>query len=286
MGFQFAYYVRRLTTELLRTPQYKIKVGSKRLSIPGHLMPAARLVRDWAPGWKSEVIRQFLAASPGAFIDVGTNIGDTFLDFLDAAGYERQYIGFEPNPASALTLSSIIQSNQLSNASLVPVGLSEKSGIFELLTRPGNQSDREASLLESVRPTWEYERQWVPCFKFSDIADELKLAAISLIKIDVEGAELLVLKGMKDRLASARAPVLCEVLHRDPDADPSGYSKHIAGLKIILDDIGYLIFKIDKGRKLSYLPYPEFPDVVFTQQSVEQCDYIFVPSERASILKS
>jgi FkbM family methyltransferase len=285
MGLQFAYYGRRLTTELLRAPRYKIKVGSKRLSIPVHLTQASRLVRDWAPSWKTEVIRQFLNASPGTFVDVGTNIGDTFLDFLDAAGDDRQYIGFEPNPVCAQTVSAIIEANGPFNASLVPIGLSDRNGIFELLTRPGNPSDREASLLEGVRPTWEYKRQWVPCFRFSDIADDLNLDAISFIKIDVEGAELLVLKGMKQRLESTRAPILCEVLHRDPAADAAAYSDHIAGLKTVLDSIDYSIFRIDKaGSKLAYEPCFEFPNVVFTAESAERCDYILLPSERASIL--
>jgi FkbM family methyltransferase len=285
MGSQFVYYGRRLTTELLRAPKYKIKVGSKRLSIPVHLTQASRLVRDWAPGWKSEVIRRFLTASPGIFIDVGTNIGDTLLDFLEVAGNDRQYVGFEPNPACTLTLSAIIETIRLANASFVPVGLSDRNGMFELLTRAGNPTDIAASLLEGVRPTWKYDRQWVPCFKFSDIADDLKLNAISFIKIDVEGAELLVLKGMKEQLDSARAPILCEVLRRDPDADAIEYSDHISGLKAILESINYVIFRIDRrGSNIAYIPCDEFPDVVFTAENWDLCDYIFLPAERATIL--
>jgi FkbM family methyltransferase len=285
MGSKLGYYARRLTTELLRSPKYKIKVGSKRLRIPVHLTQASRLVRDWAPSWKTKVLRRFLMASPGIFIDVGTNIGDTLLDFLEAGGSDRQYIGFEPNPLCALTLSTIIETNRLANASLVPIGLSDRNGIFELLTRSGNPSDVAASLLEGVRPTWKYDRQWVPCFKLSDIADDLKLNEISFIKIDVEGAEMLVLQGMKEKLNSARAPVLCEVLHRDPAANASEYSDHIAGLKAILESINYLIFRIDRrGSDIVYLPYDRFPDVVFTAENWDQCDYIFLPSERAAIL--
>jgi FkbM family methyltransferase len=284
-GISVRLYRQTLNYRVAASPRYKIKVGSKRLSIPVHLTQASRLVRDWAPSWKTEVIRQFLTVSPGIFIDVGTNIGDTFLDFLEAAGNDRQYIGFEPNPVCALTVSAIIETNRLANASLVPVGLSDRNGIFELLTRPGNPSDREASLLVGVRPTWKYERQWVPCFKFSDIANDLKLNAISFIKIDVEGAELLVLRGMKERLMGARAPILCEVLHRDPAANAIEYSDHISGLKAILESIDYLIFRIDRrGSNVGYVPCDEFPNVVFTAESGDLCDYIFIPSERAMIL--
>jgi hypothetical protein len=136
-----------------------------------------------------------------------------------------------------------------------------------------------------VRPTWKYERQSVPCFKFSDIADDLKLNAISFIKIDVEGAELLVLRGMKERLNGARAPILCEVLHRDPAADAIEYSDHTSGLKAILESINYLIFRIDRrGSNVAYVPCDEFPNVVFTAESGDLCDYIFLPSERTTIL--
>jgi hypothetical protein len=39
-----------------RLRQAQIKVGSKRLSIPVHLTQVSRLVGDWAPSWKTEVI--------------------------------------------------------------------------------------------------------------------------------------------------------------------------------------------------------------------------------------
>jgi FkbM family methyltransferase len=285
MGSQLIYYGRRLASELwlLIAPRYRLRVGSRSICAPGYLREASRLVRDWQTSWKTEVLRQHINARPGVFIDVGTNIGMTLLDFIAVADDERQYIGFEPNPASARMISALIETNKLTNASLVAAGLSNRSGLFELSTRAGHPSDSAATLLEGVRPGWSYERQWVSCFRFSDIADDMKLDAISFIKIDVEGAELLVLQGMKERLMRDRPAILCEVLHRDKDADPHAYSMHLSEIEALLAEISYSIFRIDGKNNLSAISYSTcsaFPDVIYTKDSDYLCDYLLMPSER------
>jgi FkbM family methyltransferase len=285
MGSQLIYYCRRLATEawLFIAPRYKIRIGSRSIWAPGNLREASRLVRDWQSNWKTEVLRQHISGRPGAFIDVGTNIGTTLLDFIAVADNQRQYIGFEPNPASARMMAALIETNKLVNASLVAAGLSNRSGVFELSTRAGHPADAGATFLESVRPSRQYERQWVPCFKFSDIADDMNIEAISLIKIDVEGAELLVLQGMKERLLRDRPGILCEVLHRDKDADPRAYSMHLSEIQALLAEIRYSIFRIDRagdGNSISYSRCSAFPDVVYTSKSDYLCDYLFTPIER------
>jgi hypothetical protein len=58
---------------------------------------------------------------------------------------------------------------------------------------------------------------------------------------------------MKER-PNGGAPILCEVLHRDPAADAIEYSDHIAGLKAILERIDYLIFGLigEEATQLTY----------------------------------
>jgi FkbM family methyltransferase len=285
MSSRLLHYSRRLATEFgpLIAPMYKLRAGSKTIYVPGYLREAPFLVRDWKTSWKTEVLRQHISGKTGVFIDVGANIGTTLLDFVAIADDQSQYIGFEPNPASARIVTALIETNKLVNASLVPAGLSNRSGLLELSTRPGHPSDAAATLLESVRPGWLYERQWVSCFRFSDIADDLKINTISFVKIDVEGAELLVLQGMKESLLQSRPPILCEVLHRDKDADPRAYSLHLSELEGFLAEIHYSIYRVDgtkDGMSVSYSACSAFPDVVFTSESFYLCDYLLLPAEQ------
>ena len=284
MGSQLIYYGRRLATEALMFPKYKMRCGSRTVSIPACLRESSRLVRDWKPGCKTKIMQQYTSIKSGTFIDVGTNIGDTLLDFISVAGPDSQYVGFEANPVSARTISSLIATNQLDNALLVPVGLSNRTGLLELLTRTGHPSDAAATLLQGVRPNLEYDRQLVPCFRFSDIADDLKINTISLIKIDVEGAELLVLQGMRETLIQDRPPVICEVLHRDKGADPKAYSAHLSGLQALLLEVRYSVFRIERmnndiDTSVSYSRCSAFPDLIYGNESANLCDYLFLPSE-------
>src|SRR5690606_31596353 len=68
---------------------------------------------------------------------------------------------------------------------------------------------------------------------------------VALVKIDVEGAELLVLKGMP-RLLESGPWIICEVLGRDPHAQASPYRRRIGELMSLLSGAGYAVLHIAK----------------------------------------
>jgi hypothetical protein len=125
---------------------------------------------------------------------------------------------------------------------------------------------------------------------FDDIAAQFDdFDAAGVVKIDVEGAELEVLSGMRRYLSRCRPLVICEVL---PPFGPGkvgvAHERH-ARLAALLGEAGYApsrIVKDEAQRAVAGLtPVAAFPDQVLdarTSTRTRQSDYLFVPRERTS----
>ena len=157
------------------------------------------------------VIKDILGKTPGAFIDVGANVGQSFCHLL-AIDRTRQYVGFEPQIACCFYLDQFIRDNDLRNAEVLPVALGDASG-FARLAAAGT-SDLMASIVGRSPQAIEtdYAFTTVPVVIGDDAIDQLALSAISIIKIDAEGAELAILRGLQRTLRKYRPALIFEVL--------------------------------------------------------------------------
>jgi FkbM family methyltransferase len=152
----------------------------------------------------------------GAVIDVGVNRGQTLLRMLELAP-ERDYVGFEPQPLAAACVEMFIGSNNLRHCRVFPVALSDTTGPLSIGIRgvgikalaPGT-----ASMVKRFRPESFYDREMsIFAVRGDDILKALGVLSVALIKVDVEGAELEVLRGLTDTLINGRPVVVFEVLH-------------------------------------------------------------------------
>jgi hypothetical protein len=116
------------------------------------------------------------------------------------------------------------------------------------------------------------------------VKDKLNLNHIDLIKIDVGGGELDVIKGMEDTLNSTRPIVLCAVLFTDSAADILASTRRNEELMRRLTMSGYTVWQSIKSENLkdvqSIRPVAEFPRDYWTPANAELCDYLFLPKER------
>ena len=265
-------------------PKYRVTVGGRTLVIPGTSREAIELASHWHHGWKTALIHSVIAKRPGKFLDIGANIGQTLLDYCDSPN-RPGYIGFEPNYRCLQLVSEIIALNHLDDCVITPIGLSSDNSILKLYAAGIFETDTGASIVQELRPQKECQTQWVPCYRFDDIRPSLDLDAISLMKIDVEGAELLVLKGMANTLRELKPWAICEVLLRDGNADPDTYRERITSLMDVIREVGYVAMRINKRPDLlavsGFTPVEQFPDEVWTYEQAEQCDYLIVPSTDA-----
>jgi FkbM family methyltransferase len=162
--------------------------------------------------WLDAVYQTVLRCREGAFLDIGANIGQTMLKIL-SLDPSRQYIGFEPQVACCFMIQGFLEENHISNYEILPVGLSNKNGTEKLFLREGNY-DPAASMVRNFRPEGFYTSHHNVCVREGDeLISELPVSSVSAIKIDVEGAELEVIEGLRKIIREKMPFIIFEVLN-------------------------------------------------------------------------
>jgi len=170
----------------------------------------------------------------GNAIDVGANRGETLEMILSVAPHGR-HIAYEPIPALAAELAARYPGVDVRNAAC-----SDEAGSAEfthVLNAPALSGLRQRSDLPSHAT--EVERITVTLDKLDDALPDGYVP--SLIKIDVEGAELHVMRGAAETLARHRPFVLFE--HGIGGADL--YGSKPGELWDVLDGAGLRIFDLE-----------------------------------------
>lgn len=243
-----------------------------------------RSLMAWRADWKTAAIAAILKHRRGAFIDVGTNAGQSLLDYA-AAPVRSTYLGFEPNLTCAQQLSELIRANHLDRCRIIPAALSDNSGVGRLYLF-GGDADPGASIDKALRPALGARPVSVALFRFDDLDGVLEEPDVALVKIDVEGAELSVLRGMAEMLRAKQPWIICEVLHRDAFAQPEPYQQRLDELMKLLVDIGFeshrLVQDPSGARIVDLVRIDAFPDRRWDDASARECDYLFVPQPEAA----
>lgn len=129
---------------------------------------------------------------PGTTVlDVGANAG--FFTLLSSAitGKEGKVYAFEPVPTVKQRLMSNIALNDFDNIKVVPKAASERAAMVTIYEGPeGHKGISSLRPLESASQSLTVE-----AIAIDDLAHEI--GTVDFIKIDVEGAELLALRGMQ-----------------------------------------------------------------------------------------
>ncbi|MCI0562125.1 MAG: FkbM family methyltransferase [Nitrososphaera sp.] len=166
-----------------------------------------------------DIIRPHLALNNGeTFVDVGANIGRYTIEVASMhKSTPIQIISIEAHPETFRALQrNVRECNKLSNTSLVQKAVSGKKGRAEFYEVEG-LSDFNSMYRK-------YGRKLVlESDTLDNILEEAGVRRADLVKIDVEGAELDVLKGAPKTLQNARK-VIVEV-HQTDLNDYGGFGK-------------------------------------------------------------
>jgi FkbM family methyltransferase len=141
-------------------------------------------------------------------LDVGAHIGRYVLLAADRVGMSGKVIACEPHPANFSILLRNIELNRHTNVIPKNVALSAEDGVAQLSL--GDDSGLHSIVYNQESTS--REKLGVKSSTIDSLLKELRVERVSLCKIDVEGAELLVLKGAEYSLKERKIEqFICEV---------------------------------------------------------------------------
>ena len=149
---------------------------------------------------------------PGnVFIDIGAHVGYFTLLAANKVGDSGKVLAVEPNPFALKDLQQHVERSDLKNVVIEHSACGESNGVVNLFlhtesnTSMASLSNSNASGGSSVE---------VPCQPLDQLFEKHALKKADLIKVDVEGAELSVLRGMRNVMLEF-SPMI--VLELEPD---------------------------------------------------------------------
>jgi FkbM family methyltransferase len=208
------------------------------------------------------------------FVDVGANIGLMSIFSSIKIGKTGQVIAFEPNPATNKILKENIELNGIDNIKVESIALSDKSQMGKIYD-DFEVNRGAASLIKPSNPTNSYD---VCEETFSNYFNSD--TKIDLIKIDIEGYELNMLKGAKGFLTNSKNPPILIVEFSSTMENSQG--RDLKPLATFIQNMnGYRLFKpiLGKERVSKLIEINRFEDLpkhdnvfCFTDQHIKKID--------------
>jgi FkbM family methyltransferase len=199
----------------LRPVRIEVEPGISFLLDSRDLVPSTILkTGEWQPEvWNSIVLK----LSEGAvFFDVGAHIGYFSMKAARRVGKSGQVVAFERNPEILKLLRDNVAANHADNVTVEPIACTDREQMLTLYAAPSintgasslARENSDVSEQESARPFAVRGRP------IDDVVRELRLTRVDAMKIDVEGAELSVLRGALDTLKRFHPKLVLEVIPR------------------------------------------------------------------------
>jgi FkbM family methyltransferase len=214
-------------------------------------------------------VEKFLAAGM-TVLDVGAHHGLYTLLAAKRVGRTGRVVAFEPSARERKRLLRHLRVNRCWNVDVVPYALAEMVGEADLFQVEGRHD-----WYNSLRPPDVDERTRtvrIEVRRLDDVLHGLEIGRVDFVKLDVEGAELDVLRGamklLKGEAQPVRPVILAEV--QDLRTRPWGYR---AREIVRLAGIGYRWFELDSEGRLK---------PVSIDLAIYDANLVAVPEERVA----
>lgn len=190
-----------------------------------------------------EFVRRFL--KPGmVFFDVGANLGQYTVVGAAQVGPLGAVHSFEPSTRMYAELRFNVGLNAAGDVCrLNQLAVADKNGLARLsVQEPGKEVYGSLGTQSWAAPTVGHET--VCTISLDGYVAEQGIAHVDLIKMDIEGAELLALQGARNLLARPDAPAL---LVEIADVNTVGFNYAAVDIWDYLVDSGYTLFALTAG---------------------------------------
>jgi len=122
-------------------------------------------------------------------IDIGAGVGEETIIFSSLVGNTGRVFAIEAHPKTYKALQYLVKSNNLDNVISSNLALSDKSGTVSI-------EDSDNSLGNSILPVSKGNTFTIQAETFDDFVERNNIQTIDFLKMNVEGAEQLIVKGM------------------------------------------------------------------------------------------
>jgi FkbM family methyltransferase len=214
----------------------------------------------WEPA-TLQIISRFTSPDT-SYVDVGAWIGPTV---LHGAAQAKHVYCFEPDPTALRFLNWNLDLNNVRNVTRFGLALAAKPGVFQISTFGEEPGDSKSSLLESGS---DYATD-VWAITWDEFLEKSQPENVSLIKVDVEGAEFDLLPTMTSYLQENK-PALFLSTHAP--YLPSGRAEAMAQLAQALAFYPYVYSEdlqpIDRAQLSSPEACEVFGSYLFTFEKI------------------
>jgi FkbM family methyltransferase len=174
------------------------------------------------------------ATQPITFYDIGANVGHHTLFMAPLAD---QVIAFEPSEDLIAAIADKIALNRLGNVRLFPYALGDADE--EIAYFPGAGSNSGAGSLHQSFPGVSTDSFTVKVRKGDAFFASMNLPKMDLVKLDVQGYEPEVVRGLAERIKRDRPVILSEMT----DYSRAGYGTEAAFRSLFYDDARFAEIK-------------------------------------------
>ncbi|MFZ4699698.1 MAG: FkbM family methyltransferase [Candidatus Methylumidiphilus sp.] len=196
-------------------------------------------------------------------IDVGANVGVITLWAAKCVGESGQVVAIEPELKNIQALKDCIKSAGMADRVLVYEAVAaDIPGTLNLRINRAHPADHRI----------DSEGVPVQAVSLDGVVDSMGLTSVAFVKIDVQGAEPLVLQGAKNLLRSMRPVLWVEV----SEFDLKNYSSTPQEVLDFLESYDFVPHLL-RGRAIIPASYV---DIMFRLTKRGYTDVLFIPSER------
>ncbi len=228
-GKLLMFYVMELRGFYWNLPFNKNRIFSIKI-FPGHIIKYARKGDIAEIIYKNEILIKYkksfeyssfqlfstLLERGSIILDVGANSGVYSIFYSRLVGDKGRIYAFEPDTSNYFLLQENLKLNNCNNVRAYNFALSNKESVVEMISyNPADlnlklQGDSFKYMKEVSDITEPLHR--TKAYKLDDLDEIKNISKIDFIKIDVEGAELLVLQGSINTIKKHKPVIIFELL--------------------------------------------------------------------------
>lgn len=249
-----------------------------RLQLPDSIQTAIFLTGEWdAP--ITGLIESRLG--PGdVFIDVGANIGYFSLLASRKVGSAGKVYAFEASPSVFEHLQSNLTLNQAGNVTPLNVAVSNGPGTCSIWTAPEGNIGHSTIMDNVALHDGHSKEATVRCDSLHALVPYADLLNARIIKVDIEGAERLMVEGIVPHLNNF-SPATEWIIELSPEFSPGGFAD-VAWIFECFAEAGYAAYLIERNNdafqpdgservqltQITTAPQTRLNDVLFSKMQV------------------